>query len=337
VLVTIAGVSTSGANRSSSNVSTVVIEETLPLNVKDFPAIKFWYKNQRHKENGRRQNARQNNIGRSSRHASQDENLAFWFLQNVDGTIVDSDIVTSLQAEAKLIWSGMCNEYGPIGLPWSSVPAKRCLEFWLKLECVYPFLRLYANHYKADAVATRDYTPWYNALFRKRRRATKPVHVQKSRQSGSDLCQVTQLRIEDEDEDDNAVEEEVNVREESDNDEEDKEEADGEEEDKADGEAEDKADGEEEDKANREAEDKADGEEEEEADGEAEDKADEEEEDKADGRQKTRPTKRKKTRPTGRQKTRPTKRMKTRPTKRLSKRSTKRSTKRATKRSMTRS
>jgi hypothetical protein len=107
VLVTIVSVSASGTNRSSSNVSTVAIEETPPLNVKDFPAIKFWYKNQHCKENGRRRNAQQNNIGRSSGHASQDENLAFWFLQNVDGTIVDSDIVTSLRAEAKLIWSGM--------------------------------------------------------------------------------------------------------------------------------------------------------------------------------------------------------------------------------------
>jgi hypothetical protein len=176
----------SGVNRLSPDVSVVAIEDTLPLNVENYPTIKFWYKRQRHKETTRRRKLAQPN----SRRDSQDKNIYFWFLQNVDGMVVDSDVVTSLRAEAKVIWTGMCDEYGPMGLPWSSVPAKRRLEFWLKLERVYPFLCLCANHYKADAVATRDYTHWYKARFSPTRAlhssswkcgcVTKPVRVRKS-------------------------------------------------------------------------------------------------------------------------------------------------------------
>jgi hypothetical protein len=134
---------------------------------------------------------------------------------------MDSDIVTSLWAEAKVIWTGMCDEYGPMGLPWSSVLAKHHLEFWLKLEHVYLLLRLCTNHYKADAMATRDYTHWYKAWFsptralhsslQKRRHATKPVHVRKSRCSSSLLRCMSWPRIEDDNEDDDAVEAEVEV------------------------------------------------------------------------------------------------------------------------------
>lgn len=157
----------SGVNRLSPDVSVVAIEDTLPLNVENYPTIKFWYKRQRHKETTRRRKLAQPN----SRRDSQDKNIYFWFLQNVDGMVVDSDVVTSLRAEAKVIWTGMCDEYGPMGLPWSSVPAKRRLEFWLKLERV-------------------DYTHWYKARFSPTRAlhssswkcgcVTKPVRVRKS-------------------------------------------------------------------------------------------------------------------------------------------------------------
>jgi hypothetical protein len=220
----------------------VAIEDTLPLNVENYPTIKFWYKQQRRKETTRCRKLEQPN----SRHDSQDENVYFWFLQNVDGMVVDSDVVTSLWAEAKVIWTGMCDKYGPMGLPWSSVPAKRRLEFWLKLERVYPFLRLCTNHYKANAVATRDYTHWYKAQFsptralhsslQKRGRVTKPVRVRKSRRSSSLLCRVSWPHIEDDNEDDDVVEAEVEVQEESvDDDDDDEDQVDAEDENEDDG------------------------------------------------------------------------------------------------------
>jgi hypothetical protein len=155
------------------------IEEAPPLNVENYPAVKFWYKKQRGKKVVRCQKlAQQNCGGGSSTRASQEENVWFWFIQNVDGMVVDSDIISSVCNTARLIWAGMSDEYGSMGLPWSSIPAKCCLEFWLKLEWAYPFLHLCANHYKADAVATEDYTHRYKAQGCKQRHATKSVRRQ---------------------------------------------------------------------------------------------------------------------------------------------------------------
>jgi hypothetical protein len=132
------------------------------------------------------------------RHLSKCKNVNFWFLQKEDGTLVHSSTVTSIQVAAKLIWSGMCYEYRPMGLLWSSVPVKRRLEFWLKLKNEYPLLRLCTNHYKADSVAIEDYTHWHKSYYPncdgalnsksascKRRRAALPVHARKSQWCGS--------------------------------------------------------------------------------------------------------------------------------------------------------
>jgi hypothetical protein len=155
--------------------------------MENYPTINFWYKKQRGKEITRRRLTQQTSNSGSSRCTSQDENSTFWFLQNVDGTVVDRDIVTSMHKTARLVWTCMSDEHRPMGLPWKSVHTKHCLEFWLRLEHMYPFLHLCANHYKADAVATEDYTHWYNAHGRKWRCTTKLVSAWKSRRSGS-LC-----------------------------------------------------------------------------------------------------------------------------------------------------
>ena len=184
-----------------------MLEDTPPLDADDYPLVKFWYKRSYCKENTKRRKlSRKNGTGRGISRASQDENVSFWFLYNADGTTVNSDVVSSLRADAKLVWTGMCEDYGPMGLPWTEVPIKHLMEFWLRLERSYPFLRLCANHYKADAVATSDYTNWYNNHVRKRRRVAKPARARKSRPYNSPSRRGSRRRIEDEDESDDAVE-----------------------------------------------------------------------------------------------------------------------------------
>ena len=185
---------------TASVASTAVFEDTPPLNANDFPEVKYWYKKHYSKENTKRRKSA--SVDRANNRAALDESISFWFLYNADGTPVNIDIVTSLRADAKLIWASMCEDYGPMGLPWSDVLVKHRFEFWLRLEYLYPFLRLCANHYKADAVATCDYTHWYNNHIRKRRRETKPARAQKSPRGNGSSRWSTRLCIEDEDDDD---------------------------------------------------------------------------------------------------------------------------------------
>ena len=207
----------SGASRQPS-ASTVDAIDTVTLTPENYPAVRFWYKEDMKDERAKRRIEDKKNGRRGL--LFKRKNVNFWFLQNVDGTPVHNSTVSSLRAEAKLIWSGMCEDYGPMGLLWSSVPVKRRMEFWLKLENKYPLLRLCANHYKANSVASEDYTHWHKTRYpnrdgaldsgstsRKRRRAALPVHARKSQRRGSRSRRVSMLRIEDDDEDDEAVEE----------------------------------------------------------------------------------------------------------------------------------
>lgn len=181
-----------GLNGSHAEPPPIIVEDTPALNAKDYPAVTFWYKKQR-----------------------RNSTEPFSFLQRSDGSNVDNDVLTSVRADAKLIWTAMSEDYGPMGLPWTSVLAKRRLDFWLRLERVHPFLRLCANHYKADAITTSDYTHWYNAHIHKRQRPVTPVTTRKVRRTSS-LSRRSRRRIEDdEDEDDDIVENDVDVGEEN--------------------------------------------------------------------------------------------------------------------------
>jgi hypothetical protein len=141
------------------------IEEPDPLNVDDYPGVKFWYKDQRNAEEERRKKYdEEHNIHRPKGRSSK-ENVRFWFLENEDGTTVAGPIVSRLRTEAKAIWDKMSKKYSSMSLPWSSISPERQLEFWIKLEREFPLLRLCAHHYKANAVATSDYTHWYKRRF----------------------------------------------------------------------------------------------------------------------------------------------------------------------------
>lgn len=142
------------------------IEEPPPLNADDYPAVKFWYPKQRTEEKERRQKYdAEHEIQRRRGRSSSNENVRFWFIENEDGTTVQGVTLSKIRADAKMVWEDMCKKYGRMGLPWTNVPHQRRLEFWIKLERLFPLLRLCALHYKANAVATSDYTHWYKNRY----------------------------------------------------------------------------------------------------------------------------------------------------------------------------
>ena len=197
-------------------------QEPEPLNADDYPAIKYWYKDQRNEEEERRKKYDEEHNIRKPKGRASKENVRFWFLENEDGTIVPRPIMNRLRAEAKAIWEKMSRKYGSMGLPWSSVLPERQLEFWIRLEREFPLLRLCAHHYKANAVATSDYTHWYKRRFphpsstsnsgngltaspssggtRKRRRSSNPIPLQKSTRRRTASRPVGQLPTDDENE-----------------------------------------------------------------------------------------------------------------------------------------
>jgi hypothetical protein len=71
------------------------VDGTIKSHPNDYPDITFWYKHQQEKEFKARGDLRktgQRGPGRSS----NGENVAFWFLQNEDRTVVDVHILTNI-------------------------------------------------------------------------------------------------------------------------------------------------------------------------------------------------------------------------------------------------
>jgi hypothetical protein len=144
------------------------LNNALPFKLENYPTVTYWYKDDWQDEQVRRQAYdKENKIQRQPGCSSDPnpENVSLWFIQNTDGTMVDGKMATTLRAAAKDIWAEMSKDYGPMGLPWTKIPAKRRVEFCIKLKSKFPVLHLCADHYKANTVATSNYTRWYKTCY----------------------------------------------------------------------------------------------------------------------------------------------------------------------------
>ena len=96
---------------------------------------------------------------------NRNENLTFWHFQHSDGRVLEGNEVSAICCESKKIWRGLCNRYGPIGAPWSTISLDRQLEFYIKIDEKFPILCLCEHQYKAETIAFADYSHWYDKIY----------------------------------------------------------------------------------------------------------------------------------------------------------------------------
>ena len=130
--------------RATHNVIMDNIQDTVPLDPNDYPAIKYWWKCEHRKEWNRREEFK---AGREPRHRGHkpksecdDKNVDFWHFQHDNSTEMGGKDLGKVRAETKRIWRMLCDKYGPIGSPWSTVSPKHQLKFYLKIEAKFPLL-----------------------------------------------------------------------------------------------------------------------------------------------------------------------------------------------------
>ena len=170
--------------------SAEVIKDTPLERAEDFPNITYWYKRTYLDEKNKR--SRLNKRSKRKRPRNKRENVNFWHFQHQDGTVLTCEELKSIRKESKKIWKAICDKYGPIGAPWTTISPARRLEFYVKIENKYPLLRHCDNHYKAESIAFCDYSHWYDKWFpagndeidsptrvRKRSRSASQVKSQK--------------------------------------------------------------------------------------------------------------------------------------------------------------
>ena len=114
--------------RATHNVVTDKIQDTVPLDPDNYPAIKYWWKHEHRKEQNRHEEFK---AGREPRHRGRkpksecdDENVNFWHFQHDDSTKMGGEDLGKVQAKTKRIWRTLCDKYRPIGSPWLTVSPK---------------------------------------------------------------------------------------------------------------------------------------------------------------------------------------------------------------------
>ena len=152
-------------SNASTSTPSDAMADTVQLDHKKHPQITYWFKHLREEERRRQEEFKTGKGRRGPAQAAKGKNVAFWFLKEEDGTMLDGFTMANIRFEAKGIWREMCNKHGPIGLPWTSVLPKYRQLYWQKIEALFPILWFCDAHYKADSIAISDYTHWYKSRY----------------------------------------------------------------------------------------------------------------------------------------------------------------------------
>ena len=132
-----------------------------PLSRSDFPHIRFWTKREWDEHKSRLKDA-SGSKGKGSDRSSKGLNTTALYMENENGTPISGDIVSQMRAAARTVWIELFDRRkAPITWGKASLDARNM--YYLELERRWGFLRCCENHWKADALATANYSQWYRA------------------------------------------------------------------------------------------------------------------------------------------------------------------------------
>ena len=103
--------------------SAEVIKDTPPKRAEDFPNITYWYKCTYLDEKNKCSNL--NKRSKCKQPRNKCKNVNFWHIQHQDDTVLTYEELKSIRKELKKIWKAICDKYGPIGAPWTTISPAR--------------------------------------------------------------------------------------------------------------------------------------------------------------------------------------------------------------------
>jgi hypothetical protein len=139
-----------------------------PLSRADYPQVKFWTKEEWDNHKSRIKDASGLN-GKGPERSSKGLNTTALYIENEDGTPVPGATVGQMRGVARTVWIDLFDR-GKAPLSWGKASLEARNLYHSELERRWGLLRLCENHWKADALATANYSQWY--LAHKARMAT---------------------------------------------------------------------------------------------------------------------------------------------------------------------
>jgi hypothetical protein len=132
----------------------------------EYPFVRFWTKDEWKAYHATTKDSSEVSTGNAQDNGAIGANKTMAYIEQDDGTPVSSDTAAQIRHFARSIWRGF-RARGQAPKTWGEAPRELRDDYIRKMEMRWEVLRYCENHWKADAVATAVYSPWYNGPLKK--------------------------------------------------------------------------------------------------------------------------------------------------------------------------
>jgi hypothetical protein len=124
---------------------------------------------------------------RGATRAAMGENVRVQYVEHADGKMVDGGMVTEIRDHARRIWRGLWSR-GLAPRMWGAATQEVKDAFIRSMEEHFPVLRFCDNHWKAQAIATANYSQWYKYYKAKMEAKTEANRKRVKDDSDNESC-----------------------------------------------------------------------------------------------------------------------------------------------------
>jgi hypothetical protein len=128
-----------------------------------YPKVRFWTKQEwRDYETSRKDSSDLvvTSSARGATRAAMGENVRVQYVEHADSKMVDGGMATEIRDQARKIWRGLWSR-GLAPRTWGAATHEVEDAFIRSMEECFPVLQFCDNHWKAQAIATANYSQWY--------------------------------------------------------------------------------------------------------------------------------------------------------------------------------
>lgn len=147
-----------------------------PLKRHDYPQIKYWFKQdwmttKKCASNG----VILGGLEDDDDGADNSKNISLQYVQDETGEVISGYRAREIRLTARMIWSQL-ELSGLAPNVWSEVTQAASTYYRSELYRLYPELRLCDGNWKADLIATKNYSQWHSARAEKKEQSERNAH-----------------------------------------------------------------------------------------------------------------------------------------------------------------
>ena len=155
-----------------------------------YPKVRFWTKQEwkdyenNHKDSS---NLVATSGARGGTRAALGENVRVRYVEHFDGRMVSGGLATEIRDHARKIWRGFWSR-GLAPRTWGAATQEVQDSFVHSMEERFSVLKFCDNHWKAQAIATANYSQWHKAWKAKMEAEAKASHKRNRDESDDGSC-----------------------------------------------------------------------------------------------------------------------------------------------------